>query len=145
MNYLLGVDVGTSSVKASLISTDGKSCFSKTEKFTYYYEDHNKMMDADSFCETCFSVMKQLTDCVFDEDHVLSVCISGAGRNPLFVKEGKAISPIISWQNVFDETITEQILSDVSAEEVYQSVGWPKFNFFPCLTTDNNCVKIILK
>ena len=72
MNYLLGVDVGTSSVKASLISTDGKSCFSTTEKFTYYYEDQYKMMDADSFCETCFLVFKQLTGCISTEDHILS-------------------------------------------------------------------------
>ncbi|MBO5409398.1 MAG: hypothetical protein J6A61_08405 [Clostridia bacterium] len=131
MNYLLGVDVGTSSVKASLISTDGKNCFSQTEKFTYYYEENCKMMDADCFCETCFSIFKKLTDSILAEDNVLAVCISGAGGNPLFIKEGKAISPIIGWQNEFDETITEQILSDISAEEVYQSVGWPKLNFMP--------------
>lgn len=131
MDYLLGVDVGTSSVKASLVSTDGKSCYSKTKKFSYYFEDNLKLMDADCFCDTCYSVMKELTDCILENDRILSVCISGAGGNPLFVKDGKAISPILSWQNEFDEAITGKILSDISAEEVYQTVGWPKLNSFP--------------
>ena len=61
MDYLIGLDIGTSSVKAVLMSKDGKKLTHKTKKHTYYNTDSFKTLDADEFCEGCFSVIKELT------------------------------------------------------------------------------------
>ena len=131
MDYFLGLDIGTSSVKASLVSTDGKIIYKKTEKFIYSYENNMKVIDADYFCKKCFSVMKELSLSLTESDKILSLCISGAGGNLLLIKDGKPLSSVISWQNEFEESIFNQVLPGLSDDEIYNSVGWPKLNSFP--------------
>lgn len=131
MEYLIGLDIGTSSVKAVLMSTDGKNLTHKTKKHTYYNSDGFKTLDADEFCEGCFSVIKELTSELSDNDKILGICSSGASGNLLFVKNEKAISPVYGWQTNFDKETVNKVYIDIDADFVYKTVGWPRLYSFP--------------
>ncbi|MBE7049223.1 MAG: hypothetical protein E7394_00445 [Ruminococcaceae bacterium] len=131
MEYLIGLDIGTSSVKGVLMSTDGnvKSC--KTKKHIYHEIDGFKTLDADEFCKGCFDVLKEIKSEICEYDKILAICPSGASGNLVFVKDGKAISPVYGWQNSFDDRITEEVILGLDGEYVYETVGWPKIKSMP--------------
>lgn len=131
MNCLIGLDIGTSSVKGVLMSTNGEVRCCKTKKHRYTETNGFKTLDADEFCESCFEVIKALGNELSSRDRVIAVCPSGASGNLLFVKDGKAISPVYGWQNEFDRKITEKKLSHFEPDFVYRTVGWKKINSFP--------------
>jgi len=131
MEYFVGLDIGTSSVKGVLMSRDGKVESVKTKKHAYYWENNLKLLNADDFCENCFSVIKELSECVAAQDRIAGVCVSGAGGNLMLVKDGKACSPVYGWQTDYDEATIETVLAPLTPEAVYKTVGWPKLNSFP--------------
>lgn len=131
MNYLIGLDIGTSSVKGVLLSISGeiKKCI--TKKHNYYTMEGLKVLDADGFCQNCFNVLRELKSELETEDKILAISSSGAGGNTMFLKDGKPISPIYGWQNTFDAEKTERILHSLSKEYVYETTGWPKLSCMP--------------
>ena len=131
MEYLVGLDIGTSSVKGVLMSRDGKVENVKTKKHAYYWENNLKLLNADAFCDNCFSVIKELSDSLKEGDLIAGVCVSGAGGNLMLVKDGKACSPVYGWQTDYDEAVIGEALAPLTAESVYNTIGWPKLNSFP--------------
>ena len=125
MEYFVGLDIGTSSVKGVLMSRDGKVENVKTKKHAYYWENNLKLLNAEDFCDNCFSVIKELSDSLQGEDKIAGVCVSGAGGNLMLVKDGKSCSPVYGWQTSYDPAITEKVLAPLSKEAVYNTVGWP--------------------
>ena len=85
MEYFVGLDIGTSSVKGVLMSRDGKVENVKTKKHAYYWENDLKLLNAEDFCDNCFSVIKELSDSLQGEDKIAGVCVSGAGGNLMLV------------------------------------------------------------
>lgn len=129
MDCLIGLDIGTSSVKGVLMSCDGDILSHSNIKLKYYTEDGLKVMHADEFCEACFAAIKELT--LSDNNRVVALCPSGASGNVLFVKDGKSSSSVYGWQNEYDEKIICKCIGKLDEQEVYNTVGWPKLNTFP--------------
>lgn len=131
MEYLIGLDIGTSSVKGVILSKEGKVVCCKTKAHNYYYENDFKLMNADDFCTTCFDVIAELNKAISPNDEVSAICASGASGNLLFVKDGKPSSPVYGWQTNFETKIVDEVLSGIDADEVYKISGWPKIYSFP--------------
>ena len=131
MEYLVGIDVGTSAVKAVLMSYSGEIKNVKTKKSTYYFENNMKLMDAEIFCENCFDAIKELVSELKEDENIAALCVSGAGGNLMLVKDGKSCSPFYGWQTKFPIDETEKILSSLTKDDVYKTVGWPKLQSFP--------------
>lgn len=132
MDYLIGLDIGTSSVKGVLMSTvKAEATYTSNMQHKYYIEDGLKVLDAEEFCNTCFALIKDLTSKLNEQDKVLALCCSGASGNLMFVKEGKSISPVFGWQNEIDNKITDKYLINFNEENIYTTVGWHKNNSFP--------------
>lgn len=144
MEYFIGLDVGTSSVKGVLMSCEGTVAQCKTRKHRYEEADGLKVLDADAFCENCFTVIKELTDELSKDDKVLGVCASGASGNLMLVKDGKSNSPVYGWQNEFNKDLLGEGFAQLT--DVYTTTGWPKLNSFPLATLlyikENNPQKI---
>ncbi len=131
MNYLVGLDIGTSSVKGVLLSVSGETKKCITKKHNYCTMEELKVLDADEFCQNCFDVLRELKSELETEDKILAICSSGAGGNTMFLKNGTPISPVYGWQNTFDAEKTERILYSLSTEYVYETTGWPKLACMP--------------
>ncbi len=131
MEYLVGIDVGTSAVKAVLMSYSGEIKNVKTKKSTYYFENDMKLMDAESFVEDCFDVINEISKELKENESISALCVSGAGGNLMLVKDGKSCSPVYGWQTKFPIDETEKVLSSLTKDDVYKTVGWPKLQGFP--------------
>ncbi len=131
MDYLIGLDIGTSSVKGVLTDVNGKTVKCKNEKYSYHFKDGLKLLDADEFCGICFRVIKELVSELPQNGKIAALCSSGASGNLMFVKDGESCSPVYGWQNEIEAEIINKHLCGLSGEDVYNTVGWPKINSFP--------------
>ncbi len=125
MRYFIGMDIGTSSVKAVLIN-ESKEII----KTAYGMFEYNKSVDgkvdisADVFTEVCISVIRELSESV--NGAVSGICASSASGNLLLLdKENKPLTPIINWQ---DKRVTDEayeVLGEINKDEFYNQIGWP--------------------
>ena len=126
MDYLIGLDIGTSSVKGVLMTTDGKVVHSAKGMFTYYTVGEGGVESLpDEYLSTCFQTLKELAGAA-ENGQIKGVCASSASGNTLLLdKENKPITNIISWQ---DKRVTDEareLLADLDADEFYRQIGWP--------------------
>ncbi len=126
MKGLIGLDIGTSSVKGVLINSKGDVLDTITRKHNYYTEKGLKLLNADDFVEGCFEVIKELSK---KSTEVVAICASGASGNLML--KGEENSPIYGWQNKFDKEIVDKYIGHYTVADIKQIVGWPKLYGFP--------------
>ena len=132
MKYLIGLDIGTSSIKGVLISENGEITDKINISFQYSRKkDRIVEISAENFLDVCLKAIKILCDSA--DGKICSICASAASGNLLLVdKLGNPMTPIINWQDnrVTDEA--KEILGDINLDELYERVGWPfDFETFP--------------
>lgn len=74
--YVIGLDIGTSSVKGVLMDENRKTVATVTRRQTYYFSNNLKLLDPDVFCENCFAVLRELKSKAKGKG--IAVCASGA-------------------------------------------------------------------
>ena len=61
LNYIIGLDIGTSSVKGVLVAEDGTEKTTGKAEFVYTYrEDGEIAIDAEAYLDACFSLLRRL-------------------------------------------------------------------------------------
>lgn len=135
MDYLIGLDIGTSSVKGVLLSADGSFRFTGKESFSYTYPREGGVeIGAEEYLQTCCRLLKTLSAKLPADGRLLGVCAASASGNLLLLdKDGKPSTPIYNWQ---DHRVTDecaQVLGpDFDPEAYYRKVGWTFLpNSFP--------------
>lgn len=132
MANLIGMDMGTSSVKAILMTEDGK--VQKVARGAFEYtklENGGVEISADDFSKVCIDVIKELAD--YANGDVKAICASSASGNLLLLdKENKPLTGIINWQDkrVGDEA--KELFDYLDTDAFYKQIGWPfGFKAFP--------------
>lgn len=122
MEYLIGLDIGTSSVKGVLMTTKGEVIKTAHGSFDYTKTDKGEVyIEADKFIDVCFGAIKELA-----QGEIKGICASSASGNMLLLdKDDKPITPIYNWQNRRVTTEPDEILKDIDREELYKKIGWP--------------------
>ena len=132
MEYLIGLDIGTTAIKGALMTTDGKVVDTFSGGYSYFEEGSGKLMKPEDFLFACFSVIKRLAGLVKETDRILSVCACCASGNLIMLDENnRPLIPIIGWQS---EVLTEDIDAFFTKEEqcaFYERVGWPLLTQMP--------------
>ena len=132
MNYLIGLDIGTTAIKGALLSVEGKTLKTVSGAYDYYGEEKTKLQDPDSFLNVCFSVIKKLTAELSRGERVLAVCSCCASGNLILLdKDCRPITPIIGWQTEVDRDDLDVFLTQEEQVAVYNVVGWPLLTSFP--------------
>lgn len=126
MDYLIGIDIGTSSVKGVLMTTEGQVVHSARASFDYTHLDHGGVeLGAKAYLSSCFTALKELASAATDGT-IKGVCASSASGNLLLLdRENKPITNIISWQ---DKRVTDEareMLPELDDDAFYRQVGWP--------------------
>ena len=126
MNYLIGLDIGTSSVKGVLMTTEGTIVQTAKESFSYRRLDNNGVeSDAKEYLQSCFKALKTLAGAVKDGE-LKGVCASSASGNLLLLdKKGEPLTPIYNWQDKRVTTEAKEILGEMDDDAFYRLIGWP--------------------
>ncbi len=132
MSHLIGMDMGTSSVKAILMTEDGK--VQKVARGVFDYtklENGGVEISADDYAKVCIDVIKELADAAGGD--VKAICASSASGNLLVLdKENKPLTGIINWQDKRVGEEAKEVFSYINADEFYKQIGWPfGFKAFP--------------
>ncbi len=124
--YIIGLDIGTSSIKGTLIAADGSERFTGRVPFTYTcHDDGSVEIPASDYLDACFSLLRELSAKLPENGELAAVSAASASGNLLLLdKNGDPAGPIFNWQDkrVTDEV--EKIFPDFDRDAYYRSTGW---------------------
>ncbi len=128
MEYLLGLDIGTSSVKGVLMTTEGKVV--KTAKGVFNYtilENGGVEIDAETFATVCLTTIRELAENA--DAKICGICAASASGNLVVLdKENRPATPIYNWQDKRVTLEAKEILGEIDVDALYRKTGWP-FNY----------------
>ena len=125
MDYLIGLDIGTTAIKGIIMTVDGKVLDSVTGGYNYYGEENQKLLNAEDFLNTCFSTIKKLAKKVDKTDNILAVCSCCASGNLVLLdNENKPLTPIIGWQTAVSEEDKNAFFTKEEQSQFYNMVGF---------------------
>lgn len=126
MKYLIGLDMGTSSVKGVLMDEEGNIIKTAKGSFTYHVSAPSRSeLVPEEYLKVCYGTIRDLAAGV-QEGAVKGLCASTASGNLVALdRQMNPLTEIIGWQDgrVGDEAL--QVLGGGREEEVYKKVGWP--------------------
>lgn len=131
--YLIGLDVGTSSVKGVLISTDGALISRARKRFEYLTPrpNHVESKPEDHYAFFC-EVVRELARAVPDGKNVAAISMAAASGNTLALdSDGQPLTNIISWLDTRYAEDPAEVLEKLGTEDLYTTVGWPWGGTFP--------------
>lgn len=125
MNYFIGLDIGTSSVKGVLMTADDRVAKSVRKGFSYRTPDNGRLeLDPAVFLDICCQSIRELAENACGGT-VAGICASSASGNLLLLdKTNTPLTNIISWQ---DQRVTDEVntvLPHLDHGEHYRRVGW---------------------
>jgi len=128
----IGLDLGSTAMKAVLISESGEVLDSAGERIVFRESDQIAIreIDTDDYFNRIFKLLKRMSSQV---EEVRAVSWVAASGNLLFLSPtGTPLTPLISWLD------TSPLSSNLTAEdagftdeEIYTTVGWPFTLQFP--------------
>lgn len=124
---MLGVDIGTTNVKAALYTYSGKEIFVKSATFSLHTDAHGAAtQSAEEIKEKVFQVIKASTEqCTKENKEISFMSFSAAMHSLLLVNhEGEPISPVYTW----GDRQSEQYINDFKNEkgtDLYHKTGTP--------------------
>lgn len=127
MNYYIGLDLGTSSCKGSLVDRTGKVHATKSVKYEVYYPypNHSEQNPSD-WLAAAETILKELSRGV--EDDVRGVSIAGQMHGLVMLDENdRVIRPAILWNDGRSEKQTEYLNGRSETFEETGNVAFPGF------------------
>ncbi|MBE7024574.1 MAG: hypothetical protein E7408_00765 [Ruminococcaceae bacterium] len=125
MHYLIGLDIGTSSVKGVLLSETGKIKKTAHEAFVYTKtKDGGVEISAKDYLAACLAAIRSLANGADGE--IRGVCASAATGNTLLLDEnGEPLTPILNWQDTRVTTEADAVFGEMDKDAFYRQIGWP--------------------
>lgn len=133
LEYLIGLDLGTSAIKGVLIFADG-TVISREKEETEYFAPYNgwTQFDAEKFYLKVAKVIHKLVSVLPEHASIAGISMASASGNTLLVDgRGKSMIPAFSWMDTRVTDEMEQVFGVLKAEEVHELVGWPLLKMFP--------------
>jgi gluconokinase len=126
MEYFLGIDIGTTSVKSIAFSRDGKTL----SEYSASYPIHHKFPDwSEQDPDEIFQALVNTVENILRDlsPHIPQLCGFSSAMHSLIAidKEGEAISPSIIWADNRAKQIAARIHDENNARIFYEKTGLP--------------------
>jgi xylulokinase len=135
MDFLLGLDVGTTAVKAVLFDLDGRPAASASQPISLITPHEGWVeQDPQAMWQAVTVVLRQVAGSLKQHDRVLALSQSSQGGTTIPVDSScRPTYNAISWmdQRAKDERL--QIEANFGAQEIYTTTGWPLITALPLL------------
>ncbi len=126
MQYIIGLDIGTSSVKGVLTRGDGEVVHTAKGIFSYIRKKGGIVeLSPEAYLQVCFDTIRELASHACD-GAVAGICASSASGNLLLLDQNdRPMCNIIGWQDSRGTTESAEVLACVDTECLYRKAGWP--------------------
>jgi sugar (pentulose or hexulose) kinase len=95
---LVGVDVGSTRVKAVIVDLSGRELASAAAETPWVVHGHAIEMDAASLLRTVRTVIARAVDEIESDDHLVGVGVTSVGESGVLLdRHGEPAAPIIAW------------------------------------------------
>lgn len=133
MTYLIGLDIGTSAVKALLCDSAGKIVATATRQCELLHPRPGwAELDIDGLWDAVVGSVRQVVAQAEPNRQVAAISFSVAsGTTVLLDADGEPLGPAISWMDTRTEAEIGGLLPGVDVNEVYRIAGWPFTGMFP--------------
>lgn len=128
MNYFIGLDIGTSSVKGVLQSAAGEILATGKEPFVYDTPCPGEVeIGGEAYLASCCRLLKTLAGQLPKGCSLGGVCAASASGNLLLLDgNGTPSTPIYNWQDSRVTVEGAQVLGkDFDGQAHYEKTGWP--------------------
>lgn len=132
MDYLLGIDVGSTSMKALVFDFDGNMVFSgscPTISTQQYPEQPNwQVYDPEHIWDGVSSSIRQAVSQLSANDRIVAAAVTGLGVDAVPLDaEGEPVYPFINWLCNRTTPQYERWLEEVGLEKTMRITGWQPF------------------
>jgi len=132
MSNFIGLDLGSSAVKAVLMQHDGKILDVRNREISFLPHVDPEVLEIDSnyYYDTIFQIIKDLGSQVDAVDSISWV--TAGGSIILFDGDQNQLTPIVSWMDKRSLRTAAKLDSyGITQTDYYQKVGWPFSPNFP--------------
>ena len=132
MSNFIGLDLGSSAVKAVLMQHDGKILDVRNQEIAFLHHVDPEVLEIDShyYYDTIFQLIKDLGRQVDAVDSISWV--TAGGSIVLFDEDQNQLTPIVSWMDKRSLRTAAKLDSyGITHTDFYQKVGWPFSPIFP--------------
>ena len=124
--FIIGLDIGTSSIKGTLVAPDGSERYTGRSPFTYTTDENGRVdIPAKDYLDSCYSLLRELGKKLPEGGEIVALSAASASGNLLLLDgEGNPAGPIFNWQ---DHRVTDEVakvFGDFDTDSYYLSTGW---------------------
>ena len=126
MQYIIGLDIGTTNCKAVALAREGHSLYEARAGYpTRQSEPGQSEQDAEQILEAVFNVLSQTLEYLKNEE-LSAICMSAAMHSVLAVDHnGEAITPAYTWADTRSNGQALQLREQTGSRALYQRTGTP--------------------
>ena len=128
MSYILGIDLGTTAIKAAVFDDKGKECGSKTVEYTPDtphpgYAELDAQVYVDTFISAAKSAMERAA---VTPDEIVSLGMSAQGETTICLDENNhPLRPAIVWLDIRATKEAEYIEKTIGRKKIQEHTGQP--------------------
>jgi len=124
--YIIGLDIGTSSIKGVLIAADGSDRYTGRVPFVYTNRpDGSVEISAEAYSDACFALLRDLSGKLPEDAELAAVSAASASGNLLLLdKDSKPAGPIFNWQDKRVQDEVTRVFGEYDWAPYYRSTGW---------------------
>lgn len=132
LELILTCDLGTTSCKSTLFTTDGKIKSQANKEYkTYYPQVGWAEQDANEWWETAALTIKECVEKIGEDFNILSIALSSQRETVVPVdKHGKPLYRAISWLDKRNTKQTEEMIAHFGKKHLHGSTGMIPFPTF---------------
>ena len=126
MKKFLGIDIGTTSLKAAVFAEDGTRLGLRTVDYTLSTDPENGFIeyDADSYAEACFRVIDELTEECGKPD---ALSVDTQGETMILADgDGRPLCPAVVWLDNRASKEADELREVFGCRKVYETTGQPE-------------------
>ena len=122
-NYLLGIDLGTSRIKAVLFDIRGQSVFSSWRDFRLYGEANHSEVDMDELWEDVAQTIKDVARKMEPGSVIAAAAVSGQGEGLWLIDEDdQPTGPAILWNDSRAEQLVKELEKEPAMNEKVRKI-----------------------
>ncbi len=127
MDCIIGIDIGTTNIKAVIISTNGELI----NEFEQSHELHSpqpgyKEQDPEKILTSVIAIIKKSLESLRADQMAKAISFSSAMHSVMAIDQnGNALTPLITWADTRAHTIAENLKNTAKGKSIYQKTGTP--------------------